>query len=84
MRLVACDLDGTLLLPDTTVSARSLAAIGRLRQAGVVFLVVTGRPPRSVREIAARAGLGGLAICANGALVYDLDAGEVLTSTLLA
>jgi len=84
VRLVACDLDGTLLLPDTTVSARSLAAIGRLRQAGVVFLVVTGRPPRSVREIAARAGLGGLAICANGALVYDLDAGEVLTSTPLA
>jgi Cof subfamily protein (haloacid dehalogenase superfamily) len=84
VRLVACDLDGTLLLPDTTVSARSLAVIGRLRGAGIVFLVVTGRPPRSVREIAARAGLGGLAICANGALVYDLDAGEVLTSTPLA
>lgn len=84
VRLVACDLDGTLLLPDQTVSARSLAAIERLRQAGVAFLVVTGRPPRSVREIAARAGLGGLAICANGALVVDLDAGEVLTSTPLA
>jgi hypothetical protein len=84
VRLVACDLDGTLLLPDTTVSARSLAAIGRLRRAGIVFLVVTGRPPRSVRRIAARAGLGGLAICANGALVYDLDADEVLTSTPLA
>ena len=84
VRLVACDLDGTLLLPDTTVSARGLAAIGRLRRAGIVFLVVTGRPPRSVRRIAARAGLGGMAICANGALVYDLDADEVLTSTPLA
>jgi Cof subfamily protein (haloacid dehalogenase superfamily) len=84
VRLVACDLDGTLLLPDTTVSPRTLAAIGRLRQAGIAFLMVTGRPPRSVRGIARRAGLGGLAICANGALVYDLDAGEVLTSTPLA
>jgi Cof subfamily protein (haloacid dehalogenase superfamily) len=84
VRLVACDLDGTLLLPDATVSARSLAAIGRLRRAGIVFLLVTGRPPRSVREIAARAGLGGLAVCANGALVYDLDAGQVLASTPLA
>jgi Cof subfamily protein (haloacid dehalogenase superfamily) len=84
VRLVACDLDGTLLLPDATVSARSLAAIGRLRQAGIAFLLVTGRPPRSVREIAARAGLGGMAVCANGALVYDLDAGQVLTSTPLA
>jgi Cof subfamily protein (haloacid dehalogenase superfamily) len=84
VRLVACDLDGTLLLPDTTVSPRTLAAIGRLRRAGVAFLIVTGRPPRSVREIAGRAGLGGLAVCANGALVYDLDADQVLTSTPLA
>jgi Cof subfamily protein (haloacid dehalogenase superfamily) len=83
VRLVACDLDGTLLLPDATVSARSLAAIGRIRQAGIAFLLVTGRPPRSVREIAARAGLGGLAVCSNGALVYDLDAGRVLTATPL-
>jgi hydroxymethylpyrimidine pyrophosphatase-like HAD family hydrolase len=84
VRLVACDLDGTLLLPDTTVSPRTLAAIGRLRQAGIAFLMVTGRPPRSVSAIARGAGLGGLAICANGALVYDLDADRVLTSTPLA
>ncbi|HYT25662.1 MAG TPA: HAD family hydrolase [Actinomycetota bacterium] len=83
VRLVASDLDGTLLRPDATVSERTRAAIARTLAAGVEFVMVTGRPPRGVREIAARAGVGGLAICANGGLVYDLDAGAVVASTPL-
>jgi Cof subfamily protein (haloacid dehalogenase superfamily) len=83
VRLVATDLDGTLLGPEATVSDRTRAALARVRQAGIVVVLVTGRPPRAVRDIAARAGLGGLAICANGALVYDLDADEVATSSPL-
>jgi Cof subfamily protein (haloacid dehalogenase superfamily) len=83
VRLVASDLDGTLLGPEATVSDRTRAALARVRQAGIVVVLVTGRPPRAVREIAARAGLGGLAICANGALVYDLDADQVATSSPL-
>ncbi len=39
---------------------------------------VTARSPRSVRAIAADAGIGGVAICANGATVYDLDAGAIV------
>jgi HAD superfamily hydrolase (TIGR01484 family) len=84
VRLVASDLDGTLLRPDGTVSGRTRAAIERVIAAGVTFVIVTGRPSRSVREIAARAGVRGLAICANGALVYDLDADEVVAATPLA
>jgi Cof subfamily protein (haloacid dehalogenase superfamily) len=83
VRLVATDLDGTLLGPDATVSDRARAALARIRQAGIVVVLVTGRPPRSVRQIAARAGVGSLAICANGAVVYDLDADRVATSTPL-
>jgi Cof subfamily protein (haloacid dehalogenase superfamily) len=83
VRLVASDLDGTLLGPEATVSDRTRAALARVRQAGIVVVLVTGRPPRAVRAIAARAGLGGLAICANGALVYDLDAQKVATSSPL-
>jgi len=84
VRLVASDLDGTLLRPDGTVSQRTRAAIGQVLAAGITFVVVSGRPSRSVREIAARAGLRGLAICANGALVYDLDADVVVAATPLA
>jgi Cof subfamily protein (haloacid dehalogenase superfamily) len=83
IRLVASDLDGTLLGPEASVSDRTRAALARVRQAGIVVVLVTGRPPRAVRAIAARAGVGGLAICANGALIYDLDADKVATSSPL-
>jgi Cof subfamily protein (haloacid dehalogenase superfamily) len=84
IRVVASDLDGTLLRPDLTISERTRAAIHRTREAGITFVAVTGRPPRSVRQLADRLGLEGIAICANGALVYDLERDTVLDQTPLA
>jgi hypothetical protein len=69
-RLVATDIDGTLAHRDGTVSERSCAALRAARTAGLVVALVTGRPPRGVRELTDR-GVADLAICANGALVYD-------------
>lgn len=77
-RLVAIDLDGTLLRSDGTISGRTREAIGALRSAGVVVAVATARSPRSVRHIARDVGIGGIAICSNGAIVYDLDRDEIL------
>jgi len=76
--LAAIDLDGTLLRTDGTVSRRSRAALHAARDAGIDIVLVTARSPRSVRVIAAELGLGGVALCANGATVYDLDAGVIL------
>jgi Cof subfamily protein (haloacid dehalogenase superfamily) len=84
IKLVASDLDGTLLRPDETVSERTRRAIAAARRAGITLVLVTGRPPRSLAPIAARVGAGGLAICANGAVVWDLDAGAVVDVTPLA
>jgi hydroxymethylpyrimidine pyrophosphatase-like HAD family hydrolase len=84
IKLVASDLDGTLLRPDNTVSERTRQAIAAARQAGLTLVLVTGRPPRSLAPIAADIGLGGIAICANGAVVWDLDAGTVLDTSPLA
>ena len=84
IRLVATDLDGTLLRPDETVSARTRAALAAVRGAGITLVLVTGRPPRGVRRVAAGIGVGGVAICANGAVVYDLDSGVVVDQTPLA
>jgi Cof subfamily protein (haloacid dehalogenase superfamily) len=84
IRLVASDLDGTLLRPDLTISERTRSAIRRVRKHGVTFAAVTGRPPRSVRQLADRVGLEGIAICANGAIVYDLDNDVVVDQTPLA
>jgi Cof subfamily protein (haloacid dehalogenase superfamily) len=84
IRLVASDLDGTLLRPDETVSERTREAIAAVRRAGITLVLVTGRPPRALAPIAARIGVGGIAICANGAVVWDLDAGTMVDVTPLA
>ena len=78
VRLVATDLDGTLLRSDGTVSVRSRRAVAAVEAAGVPFVMVTGRPPRWMSQIADATGHRGLAVCANGAVVYDLHAEKVV------
>nr|WP_102128363.1 HAD family hydrolase [Deinococcus planocerae] len=78
MRLIATDLDGTLLRPDGTVSARTRAALGAARAAGLQVVPVTARQPRGVRRIAGAAGLTEYALCANGAYGVHLGTGETL------
>jgi HAD superfamily hydrolase (TIGR01484 family) len=69
---VATDLDGTIIRSDGTISARTVAAFARVEAAGARFVLVTGRPPRMMRPIAETFEHRGTAICANGALSYDL------------
>jgi Cof subfamily protein (haloacid dehalogenase superfamily) len=83
IRLVAVDLDGTLLRSDRTVSQRSRAAIAAARAAGIEVVVATARSPRGARPLAAEAGIGGFAICANGATVFDLDTDRIVSHTAL-
>jgi Cof subfamily protein (haloacid dehalogenase superfamily) len=84
VRLVASDLDGTLLRPDETVSERTRDALAAAKAAGITVVLVSGRPPRSLGPIAERIGVGGIAICANGAVVWDLDSGTMVDHTPLA
>lgn len=74
--LVATDLDGTIVRSDGTVSERTVAAFARVEAAGARFVLVTGRPPRVMPDIAETFGHRGTAICANGALAYDLATGK--------
>jgi len=82
-RLVATDVDGTLLDPDERVSPRSVAVIGRLVAAGVGFVLVTGRPPRWIPPVVAQLDMAGIAVCANGAVLYDTAADAVVWSCTL-
>jgi Cof subfamily protein (haloacid dehalogenase superfamily) len=84
IRLVASDLDGTLLRPDETVSERTRRAVAAARDAGITVVLVSGRPPRTMGPLAERVGVGGIAICANGAVVWDLDSGTMVDSSPLA
>lgn len=81
--LVATDLDGTLLRGDDTVSDRALAALARVAEAGARHLVVTGRPAPRVRSLLDRLGCTGLAVCGQGAQVYDAGAHRMLWSVTL-
>jgi HAD superfamily hydrolase (TIGR01484 family) len=78
-RLVASDVDGTLLDPVERITARTAGVIERVLGVDVPFVLVSGRPPRWIPRVAQAAGLSGYAVCANGAAVYDIGADEVLT-----
>jgi len=77
IRLVATDLDGTLLRPDGVVTPRARAALRAARARGLAVVLVTGRPPRGVRRLDLR-GCAEVAVCANGALLYDLAVDRLL------
>ncbi len=72
-RLVATDLDGTLLHSDGTVTARTRAVLDELDGLGVPVVFTTGRPIRWMEELWADVGGHGLAICSNGGIVYDVS-----------
>lgn len=74
-RLIATDLDGTLLRDDKTVSDRTIAALAAAEKAGIEVFFVTGRPARWMDVVSAHVHGHGLAICGNGAAVVDLHGG---------
>jgi len=78
VRLVASDLDGTLLRSDGTVSARTAAAVEAVLAMGTEFVLVTARPPRWVGEIAGTLRCHPLVICSNGGAIFDVTTGDVI------
>jgi len=51
IRLVIADVDGTLVTQEKVVTARAIAAVNRLRQAGIVFTITSGRPPLGMKML---------------------------------
>jgi HAD superfamily hydrolase (TIGR01484 family) len=83
-RLVATDLDGTLLRTDGTVSAWTVEVLRGVERAGVQVVVVTARPPYWMHDLLDVIGEHGLAICANGAFVYDVVGRRVRSERTLS
>ncbi|MFJ9951458.1 HAD family hydrolase [Kitasatospora sp. NPDC091207] len=82
-RLVATDLDGTLLTSEETVSTRTRAALAAATDAGAVHIIVTGRSAAWARPVFDEIGYRGIAVCGQGAQVYDAGAHKLLTSLTL-
>ena len=71
IKLVAIDLDGTLLNDAKEVTQRTVASLARLEPRGVHVVIASARPPRSVRHIYRRLRLTTLQVNYNGALIWD-------------
>jgi Cof subfamily protein (haloacid dehalogenase superfamily) len=77
-KLVATDLDGTLLDSVGEVSPRTRAALAACWDAGIPVVGVTGRGPRLVDSVRAALDGRGIAVLAQGGYVVDLERDEVL------
>jgi Cof subfamily protein (haloacid dehalogenase superfamily) len=84
MRLVASDIDGTILGHDGKISDRTVRAFHACREAGVELVFVTGRPPRWLHPLEEQLGHTGTVICSNGAVVWDLEAGRLVSARTLS
>jgi Cof subfamily protein (haloacid dehalogenase superfamily) len=71
-RVIATDLDGTLLRSDATLSDRTRAALRAARAAGVRIVAATARPARVVEDIFGDDALLDIALCGNGAVRYEV------------
>lgn len=78
IRLVAIDLDGTLLDADKRVCARAAEALVGLPRRGVKVVIASARPPRSVRAFHRALGLDTWQINYNGALIWDEPNGRAI------
>jgi Cof subfamily protein (haloacid dehalogenase superfamily) len=84
VKLLAIDLDGTLLAPDKSLSAANLEAVHRARDAGVLVVLVSARPPFGIVPFSHRLGLDGAVIAYNGAFGIDVGREQVFLDRPLA
>ncbi|GAB7529301.1 Cof-type HAD-IIB family hydrolase [Pseudomonas sp. 3A(2025)] len=79
IRLLLSDMDGTLLQPDHSLSPATVAAIGRLREAGIAFTLASSRPPRAMRQVVEQLQLDLPTAGFNGGTLVNPD-GSVLVA----
>jgi Cof subfamily protein (haloacid dehalogenase superfamily) len=82
--LIASDVDGTLLDDDEKVTARTREAVHAAVDSGAQFVLATGRPPRWVRPVVDALGLAPMAVCANGAVIYDPSTDRIISARTLS
>ncbi|MCX2933495.1 HAD family hydrolase [Mycobacterium sp. CVI_P3] len=82
--LIATDVDGTLLDDDERVTPRTRQAVRAAVAAGATFVLATGRPPRWVSPVVEALGFAPMAVCANGAVIYDPDQDRIISAHTLS
>ncbi len=81
--LIATDVDGTLLDDEERVTDRTRHVVQAAVASGTTFVLATGRPPRWIPPIVEALGFAPMAVCANGAVIYDPDQDRVISARTL-
>lgn len=82
-KLVAVDLDGTLLDSYGHISEKSKKTIKKAKENGIEVIMTSGRNPMSVKNLANEANTSKYAICGNGSIIYDLENEEIIYSKFI-
>lgn len=77
-KMIVSDFDGTLVQGDGKVSDKNINAINEYIDAGGIFVISTGRVPSAILSRARKLGLKGLVSCCQGAMVVDIESGNLL------
>jgi Cof subfamily protein (haloacid dehalogenase superfamily) len=73
IQLLLADVDGTLVTPDKALTDRAIEAVGRLRAAGILFAITSGRPPRGMSMLVEPLALTTPIAAFNGGVVVNPD-----------
>ena len=82
-KLMAIDLDGTLLNSYGEVSPETRDALNRVREKGVEVVLASGRPISSTESLAVELGVDNYLISGNGAAVFDIKNQEIIYDRFL-
>lgn len=84
IRLIALDLDGTVIGADLVVRARVRESVIRAQAQGIAVTIVTGRMFAATRPFAQALGIAGPVVCYQGAAIFDAASGAIVQQTPLA
>ena len=84
IRLIALDLDGTLMNQKKEITPRTRAVIREAAQAGILVMPATGRPVTGFPDVLAAMPNCRYALTSNGALVYDLQEKRAVYEDMLS
>lgn len=85
-KLVALDMDGTLLKEDKTISKENLTAIEKAKENGVKFVLATGRPIKGIEKYLKQLDLisdNDYAVSFNGAVIQNTKTGEIISKNYM-
>ena len=83
IKMIVCDLDGTLLAGKSNIPEENIAALRRAMDAGVQVVIASGRMIEATVPIAEKIGVNGPLSLFNGAMAYDYQSDRILCGTTI-